>query len=1301
MKKLYCFFVALFSCLCASSQVVTIPDANFKAMLLEASPSNGIAQNMSNFSITIDANNDQEIQVSEAIQVGSLTLNGTFIHSLEGITSFSNLVNLHVWADYNGGASIPILNLSGLSNLKYLNCYAIGLETLNLTGVTNLERLDCVGNNFTTLDLSGFGLTNLKDLNIAGNESLITLNANGLPDLERFYFNGNDNLEELYVSGNQLTNFDITSLPSLTILECKDNLLASLAVTGFPNLEYLDCSGNQLQTLNLNNLTHLQSLNCSNNQLTLLLINNGANEGSLNIAGNPGLLFVCTDSAQVSNVQSLVTSYGYTNCLVDSDCQPQGLDYVIIPDIFFKEKLLEADSNNEIAKNLNGDYFKIDANNDLQIQLTEAIQVSWLFIDDHSLHSVEGIVNFTNLQHLGFGGGAGNRLSFLDVGGLSNLKYLNCAYNGVHNINLTGLTNLEELYCGANALESLDVSGLINLKILSVGSFFDVPLTSLDVRNLSNLEQLQINGLVNLHELYISGNQLTSLNLDSAPNLATLEVTDNPLTVLDVSALTALQNFDCSGNQLQTMNVNALTNLQTLNCSDNQLTSLYLKNGVNETSLNMAGNPGLLYVCADTAQLSNVQTLITSYGYTNCVVDAACSSSPSDFITIPDANFKAKLLAADSSNFIAKDLNGQYFKIDANNDAEIQETEAAQVSYLDVKVSSIASLEGISSFTNLLELNCRTNQLTELNIGELTNLQDLRCSDNQIATLDLNGVPNLLELHCSGNQLTELNTDGVPNLEELHAENNLFTTLNVSNLHNLMELHCSGNPLVSLFIKNGMAEELEIENNPGLVYICADEFQLPDVQTAINTNGYINCTANTYCSFTPGGNFYTIQGDNKNDTNGNGCDASDLAFPNAKFVIINGATTNTVIATATGSYNFSVEEGTHTITPVFENPSYYNVTPSSVAVTFPAESSPFIQNFCYTPNGVHPDLEVTVVPITEAVPGFDADFRIIYKNKGTTTQSGTVNLTFDDAVQDFVSANPLGSSQTINALSWNFINLQPFETRVINFALNINSPMETPPVNNGDVLEYIATISSQVTDETPADNTFTLNQTVVNSFDPNDKTCLEGTKITMTEVGDYVHYMIRFENSGTFPATNIVVKDMLDTNKFDVNSLVAVKGSHAYYTNSKENKVEFIFENINLPFDDANNDGFVVFKIKTKATLVVGDTFSNSASIYFDYNFPIETNTATTTIKENIKDYSFSGYFMMYPNPVKDVLTIEAMPTVAISSINIYNQLGQLVLVVPSAQDVSKVDVSSLASGNYFIKINSNKETLKTRFIKM
>ena len=189
--------------------------------------------------------------------------------------------------------------------------------------------------------------------------------------------------------------------------------------------------------------------------------------------------------------------------------------------------------------------------------------------------------------------------------------------------------------------------------------------------------------------------------------------------------------------------------------------------------------------------------------------------------------------------------------------------------------------------------------------------------------------------------------------------------------------------------------------------------------------------------------------------------------------------------------------------------------------------------------------------------------------------------------------------------------------------------METPAVNGGDILNYAANIVGLNTDETPDDNTFGLNQTVVNSFDPNDKTCLEGNTINPSMIGKYVHYKIRFENTGTFPAQNVVIKDLIDTTKFDLSTLQMTDASHNCFTRiNNTNKVEFIFESINLPFDDANNDGYVVFKIKTKPTLTVNSTISNVANIYFDYNFPIVTNTATTTIAAlSIQDFVFSNYF--------------------------------------------------------------------------
>jgi hypothetical protein len=262
--------------------------------------------------------------------------------------------------------------------------------------------------------------------------------------------------------------------------------------------------------------------------------------------------------------------------------------------------------------------------------------------------------------------------------------------------------------------------------------------------------------------------------------------------------------------------------------------------------------------------------------------------------------------------------------------------------------------------------------------------------------------------------------------------------------------------------------------------------------------------------------------------------------------------------------------------------------------------------------------------------------------------------------------------------------------------------METPAVNNGDRLSFNALITPTTSDERPVDNSFALRQSVVGSFDPNDKTCLEGDVLTPELIGEYVHYLIRFENTGNYAAQNIVVKDLIDLSKFDISTLVPTRASHEFMTKiSDGNKVEFIFENINLPFDDATNDGYIAFKIKTLPTLVTGDSFTNVANIYFDYNFPIITNKVISTFKTlGTQDFEFSDYFSVYPNPVHDILNIGTKNTIELKTMTIYDPLGQIVIAVPNAQNISKVDVSKLTIGIYFLKMNTDKGTSSFKFIK-
>ena len=671
-------------------------------------------------------------------------------------------------------------------------------------------------------------------------------------------------------------------------------------------------------------------------------------------------------------------------------------------------------------------------------------------------------------------------------------------------------------------------------------------------------------------------------------------------------------------------------------------------------------------------------------------------------INFPDANFKARLLAANTTNTIASTFavpNGTYHRIDQNNDNEISVDEIQQTRYLDLSSSNITNLGGIEYFINLTQLKCGYNQLTSLNVSIFPNLTTLSCQNNQLTSLNLSGLTNLTTLYCENNQLNSLELLDLSNLIMLSCFNNQLTSLNLSGLSNLQTLWCYNNQLNYLLLKNNNAE-LFFYGNPNLQYICADEVNFPSVQQKINEYGYTStCHVNSYCSFTPSGTFYEISGNTKFDLDNNGCNISDINYSYLRFRITNGTNIGSLISNSLGVYYVSVQAGTYNIRPVLENPTYFNISPSNYSVNFPTNASPFIQNFCFTANGLKSDVEVVLLPTNPARPGFDADYKLVYRNKGNQIENGSVSLTFDDARLDYVSSNPIYNSSATNSFTWNYTNLQPFETREIKIVFNVNSPMETPAVNNGDVLNYTTTITTTNTDRTPTDNIFALDQTVVGSYDPNDKTCLQGTTITPTEVGNYVHYVIRFENTGTYPAENIVVKDMIDLVKFDIATLVPLKSSHEFYTRINENKVEFIFENINLDFNDATNDGYVVFKIKTKPSLVLGDTFTNNANIYFDYNFPITTNTYTTTVAAlSTQDFDFGTYFTLYPNPAKDVLNIQTKQDLEVNSIEIYNQLGQIVMAVTNA--VNSVDVANLASGTYFVKVNTEKGSANTKFVK-
>ena len=756
---------------------------------------------------------------------------------------------------------------------------------------------------------------------------------------------------------------------------------------------------------------------------------------------------------------------------------------------------------------------------------------------------------------------------------------------------------------------------------------------------------LNLGNFPNLNAIYFGNNLITSINLNNLPQLHSIECDENLLTNLDLSSVPSLEHVSFDNNQLVSVNCIGLVNAKELWFNYNQL-----------TSLDISGMTALERVFVNS-------NLLTNFTFT----------SHPNLTTIGfNTNQLTQLDLSSFSNLI--DLTCAFNQLTSLN------------------------LGGI----NLQYLECSVNQLTSLDLSSCTSLAYLYCIQNQLTSLDLTGLNGLISLECQYNQISSLDLQGKHLITNFYCRNNQLTTLDLRDLWALDQFSCVYNNLESLFMKNGVTQQsFNFNFNPNIKFVCADESEIFYVQENINYYGYAStCTVNSYCSFTPGGKVYTIEGNEKLDVDNNGCDTSDMTFPNLKFAVSGNSSTSEIIANETGNFSIPVSDGSYTITPIIENPSYFTIAPTSVSANFPEQSTPFATNFCVSPNGLHQDVEITLLPISEARPGFDAVYKLVFKNKGNITVSGTINLVFQDALLDFVSANPMTTSQNANSLVWTYSDLLPFETRAIELVLNVNSPMETPSVNNGDQLSFAAVINPLTGDEIPIDNTSALKQIVVGSLDPNDKTCVEGNVVGTNMIGQYVHYLIRFENTGTYAAENIVVKDLINTTKFDIATLVPVDSSHSFVTRiTNTNQVEFIFENINLPFDDANNDGYIAFKIKTKSNLTVGSSFSNTASIYFDYNFPVVTNTATTTIQAlGNSDFEFNDYFTLSPVPTKDVLHFETNQSIAVSSISIYNTLGQLILVETNPSN--QIDVSNLKTGNYFIKVTSDKGASVGKFIK-
>ncbi len=535
-----------------------------------------------------------------------------------------------------------------------------------------------------------------------------------------------------------------------------------------------------------------------------------------------------------------------------------------------------------------------------------------------------------------------------------------------------------------------------------------------------------------------------------------------------------------------------------------------------------------------------------------------------------------------------------------------------------------SSLEGLTCYENLLtslptlpsslqSLVCIQNQI--VNLPTLPNsLQYLACSQNQLVNLPT--LPNSLhELACNQNQL--VNLPALPDsLLHLSCVNNKLTSL--PNLPSVLtDLNCGTNKLTSLPTLPNLLENL----------YCSDNNQLsclPKLPNSLHQlyiiNTHISCIPNTtalnayinpqlpLCNATnnPNGcvSFPIIHGNVYGDMDTNNIwDSVELGRERVKISLANGASTFTQ---KNGFYEISADSiGVNTVS--IHQPNLYKAQPISFTHNFSKYDTLVTDTFALQATIIKDSLSTVAKPINWAArPGFSFPYLISSENVGTITTNPTVHFIWDSSKLVLDSTTNIAAINVGNDLSWNISNFVPgqMDNVVAYFRVKATTAI-------GDSINYIANISDGIASATDSGRTI-----VRGSYDPNEKQATPVLTPAQCALGKYIDYTIYFQNTGTDTAFTVVIADTLSSNLID-SSLQIINSSHTCKTTQNGNKVFFEFKNILLPDSNINekkSHGFVSFKVKPKPTLLNGNTVENKASIYFDYNTPIVTNTAITQI---------------------------------------------------------------------------------------